>query len=56
MHILIWRVQNQVTRQIGEYKIRLASMKSKSLASFASMKFPYVEPCNGLHLILSLDL
>ena len=39
MHIWIWRVRNQVTRQIGEYKIYLASMKSKLLASLASMIF-----------------
>ena len=36
----IWRVRNHVTRQIGEYEICLASMKSKSLAILASMHFP----------------
>ena len=39
MLIWIWRVQNQVTRQIGEYLFCLASMKPKSLASLASMNF-----------------
>ena len=36
-HFWRWRVQDQVTRQNGEYKICLASMKSKSLANLASM-------------------
>ena len=48
----IWRVQNHVTRQIGEYEICLASMTSKSLASLASMNFPYVEPCFSINYLI----
>ena len=52
-HIIwIWRVKNQVIRQVGEYKICLASMKSKSLASLASMDFSFMSnPVIRLHLV-----